>query len=318
MHYLVTGGLGYLGGRLIEHLLEKGNSVSVTTRGDTEKYPVLNNKVTVYQVMTGEVGGWADSLDGVDFLFHLAAPDAESAGQDPVSAMAAGSEMAWNLLSEISRINTRIPVINLSTFHVYGPKARGVISESTPPDPQHPYSISQFFSETAARYFAGRNNLQIVNVRLSNAFGRPLYYEMANWSLVFNELCRQGATSSRLCLNTVGYQKRNFITMEDAVRALWFLADHVNDWPEDHVLNLGSTMHRSIREVAELVAQRCKALWGKTVKIVVPEGSTSVQPPEFSFDVSRLENMGFFWKNQFVREIDDTLVACREWSEPNG
>ncbi len=315
MHYLVTGGLGYLGGRLIEHLLEKGNSVSVTTRGDTEKYPVLNNKVTVYQVMTGEVGDWADSLDGVDFVFHLAAPDAESTGRGPVLALNAGSTMTWHLFVEISRINTRIPVINLSTFHVYGPKARGVVSELTPPDPQHPYSISQFFSETVARCFAGRNKLQIANVRLSNAFGRPLYYEMAKWSLVFNDLCRQAAISNRLCLNSAGFQKRNFITMEDAVRALCFLADHVNDWPEDHVINLGSTLQWSILEVADLVAERCKALWDKTVEIVVPEDPISVRPAEFSFDVSRLKHMGFSWKNQFVREIDDTLVACREWSE---
>ena len=315
MHYLVTGGLGYLGGRLIEHLLEKGHSVRVTTRGDTGKFPDLNKKIAIQQVNKDVAGNWADALDGIDFVFHLAAPDAESAGRDPVEAINAGSTMTWQLFEGISRMNARIPVINLSTFHVYGLKAQGVISESTPPDPQHPYSISQFFSETVARYFVGGNNLHILNVRLSNAFGRPLYYEMAKWSLVFNDLCRQAAISNRLCLNTTGHQRRNFITMEDAVRALWFLTEHVNGWPEDHVVNLGSTLHWSIREVAELVAERCKALWDKTVEIVVPEDSTLVQPAEFSFDVSRLEQMGFACKNQYALEIDDTLVACREWSE---
>ena len=315
MHYLITGGLGYLGGRLIEYLLEKGHSVSVTTRGDTGNYPDLNKKVEIQQVNTSLEGNWSDALDGVDFIFHLAAPDAEFANRDPVSAINAGSTMTWQLLEGISRVNKRIPVINLSTFHVYGPKAQGVVSESIPPDPQHPYSISQFFSETVARYFVGRNDLQILNVRLSNAFGRPLYYEMAKWSLVFNDLCRQAAISNRLCLNTAGHQRRSFITMEDAIRALCFLADQVNDWPEDHVVNLGSTLHWSIREVAELVAERCKVLWDKTVEIVVPEDPTSVQPPAFSFDVSRLKQMGFAWKNQYAREIDDTLIACREWSK---
>ena len=315
MHYLITGGLGYLGGRLIEHLLEKGHSVSVTTRRDTGSHPDLNKKLVIHQINISAEEDWVDALDGVDFVFHLAAPDAESAGEDPVSGINAGSTMTWKLLEEISRINTRIPVINLSTFHVYGPKAQGVVSESTPPDPQHPYSISHFFSETVARYFADRNNLQILNVRLSNAFGSPLYYEMAKWSLVFNDLCRQAAISNRICLNTAGNQKRNFITMDDAVRALYFLADHVNDWPEDHVVNLGSTLQWSIRDVADLVAERCEALWGKTVEIDVPDDSTFVQPVEFSFDVSRLEQMEFVWENQFAKEIDDTLVLCSEWGD---
>lgn len=315
MHCLITGGLGYLGGRLIQYLLEKGYSVRVTTRGDTGKYPDLDQKITIYRVNPDIKDTWVEAIDGIDFVFHLAAPDAESAGQDPVSAMGAGSKVTWSLMESISLINPRIPIINLSTFHVYGPKAEGIISESTPPKPLHPYAISHFFSETVANFFASQNGVPMVNVRLSNAFGMPFYFDMANWSLVFNDLCMQAATSDRLCLKTAGHQKRNFITLEDTVRALYFLTDHIDDWPEDHIINLGSTFYWSIREVAGLVAERCKALWGKTVEIVVPEDSTLVQPAEFRFDVSRLENMGFSWKNQFVREIDDTLVACREWSE---
>ena len=152
-------------------------------------------------------------------------------------------------------------------------------------------------------------------MRLSNVFGTPMAFDSAKWSLVFNDLCMQAATSHQLCLKSVGYQKRNFITLEDAVHALTFLADRYNEWPEDHIMHVGSNIYWSIRDVAEHIADRCKVLWGKRLKIIIPEDKGDPTPKDFKFDVSRLENAGFIWQNQVEREIDCTLIACKKWGE---
>ena len=315
MLYLVTGGLGYLGGRLLEYLVCEGHNVKVTTRRPPESWPGWAGKYNPYQIDINSNSNWRKALEDIDFVFHLAAPDAESAALDPISALRAGGEMTWTLLDAVSDAKKKIPVINVSTFHIYGPHPEGLITESSPLRPVHPYAISHLFSEIVTQSFWERRGLSILNVRLSNAFGRPIAIDAAKWSLVFNDLCMQAATSDRLRLKSSGLQKRNFITLGDTVRAIAFLSFNYKDWPDDHIMHVGSAVHWSIRDVAEHIAERSNFLWGKRLEITFPEIGENQIPKDFTFDVSRLERTGFVWENKFEQEIDNTLIACRKWEK---
>lgn len=313
MFYLVTGGLGYLGGRLSEHLVSEGHRVRVTTRRSTESCPDWARKYNPYQIDINNNGNWRKALEDIDFVFHLAAPDAESAASDPISALRAGGEVTWALLDAVTDAKKRIPVINVSTFHIYGSHPEGLITESSPLRPVHPYAISHLFSEIVTQSFCDQRGISILNVRLSNAFGRPVSVDAAKWSLVFNDLCMQAATSDRLRLKSSGLQKRNFITLSDTVRALTFLSSNYEDWPNDHIIHLGSNMHWSILDVADRVAERSEFLWRKHPEVTCPQREEKRIPKDFTFDISRLQRAGFAWENDFEREIDETLLVCKEW-----
>jgi UDP-glucose 4-epimerase len=312
--YLVTGGLGYLGSRLVEHLLREGNRTRITTRRPVETCPDWTENWDICQVNTFDKRAWMKALKDVDFVFHMAAPDAELSGYDPKSALRAGGEMTWSLIDAISDSAKRAPVINVSTFHIYGPYTDGLITESTPPRPVHPYAVGHLFSEIVLQSLCRQKGIHALNVRLSNAFGRPIAFDTAKWSLVFNDLCMQAVTSNRLCLKSAGHQKRNFITLEDAVRGLSFLSERHEDWPEDHTIQLGSSLYLSIREVAERIAGRYEMLWGKRPEITFPENGISRDKKDFVFDVSRMQKAGFVWLNSIDKEIDDTLKLCMNWS----
>lgn len=299
-----------MGGRLAQHLFQEGHEVRITTRHLPSSCPEWSKKWDICQVSSSDESSWARALQDIDFVYHLASPDAKAAALDPCSTLKANIEMIWTLLEAVNKLKHNIPVVNISTFHVYGSRARGVIKESICPQPVHPYAIGHFYSEIIAQRFYELKKNQILNIRLSNGFGAPVALDSANWSLIFNDLCMQAATSSQLRLNSSGRQKRNFITLEDMSRALLFVATHIENWPDDRTLHIGGKNHWSMKEVAEKVAERSEKILSVKPKIITPQNNSEKENQFVIFDVSRLEKMGFFWRDRFDFEIDNTLKLC--------
>lgn len=64
---VVSGGTGYVGGALVRHLVERGDRVTVLTRGKSAEGNPRHVSWDPYAV-----GDWASALDGVDAVVHLA------------------------------------------------------------------------------------------------------------------------------------------------------------------------------------------------------------------------------------------------------
>jgi UDP-glucose 4-epimerase len=311
MRFLLLGGIGYLGGRLAQFLKFRGHAVDVTSRRPVAAIPDWVRADRALQLDLADSEALVRAVEGVDVVFDLAAPDAESSGKDPAQALRFAAETTWRICDAICRQSNKPRLVYLSTFHVYGRGVSGTISEATPALAAHPYSLSKRVAEEVVQWFRRERNLLALNVRLSNAFGAPAGPEITQWSLVFNDLCRQASTQGKLTLKSTGLQKRNFITIGDAVRALEFLALRANLWPHDGVLNLGSDLHLSIREVAEIVAERSEKATGRKPEIEIPENAPAESVMDFTFSCERLASLGFHWKNEVEAEVDTTLSAIR-------
>lgn len=72
MKSLVTGGTGYLGGRLIEALLERGESVRVLRRRSSD-VSRLSGAVELFEGDVADPPSLARAIDGCDRVFHTAA-----------------------------------------------------------------------------------------------------------------------------------------------------------------------------------------------------------------------------------------------------
>ncbi len=305
MNFLLIGGIGYVGGRLASYLKSRGHRVSISTRRSPEDVPawVIADEI----IWDANGADFAHALETVDVVLHLAAPDASAAARNPAEALRAGGEWTWQLLEKLLERKSTSPLLYLSTFHVYGRNVAGEIRETTLPIPSHPYAIGKYLAECIVQFFRGQKGIRALCVRLSNVFGTAAAHGIPCNSLVFNDLCRQAIINKRLTLHTTGDQKRNFITMEDTVRALEFLALRNEEWPVDGVIHMGSKLHLSIREVAEIVAERTNALFGYSPEIITPEAHECHPAVEFTYSIERLEGMGFVWNNRVEKEVDDTL-----------
>lgn len=64
---VVSGGTGYIGSALVEHLVARGDSVTVLTRGEARDGNPSRVRWEPYRL-----GTWASALDGADAVVHLA------------------------------------------------------------------------------------------------------------------------------------------------------------------------------------------------------------------------------------------------------
>ena len=313
MKWLLLGGTGYIGSRLAAHLKSQGHGVRVTTRRSRSEVPRWVAADEVLSVNLRAKAELAPAFDGIDAVVDLAAPDEVVAAQQPLAALEAGAEQTWIVLETLTErgAGARPLFVYMSTFHVYGPNVQGNVDETTTPAPVHPYALGRYLGETVVQSFRTRKLANAICLRLSNAFGAPVSADVPRWSLVFNDLCRQAISQQKLTLKTTGLQKRNFITLEDTVRAIEFIAGQPGAWPEDGVLHVGSSAHWSIQDVAKMVSSRCHRLLGYAPPIESPRTAEANPSVDFHFSVERLEAMGFQWRNPVDHEIDTTLRVCR-------
>lgn len=168
----VTGGTGFIGKRLVERLLERGDTVRMLTRSPalSEKSPLL--EVHRCDLVTASAGELAAILDGVEVFYHCA-------GQlTNTQAMRALHVDATRKLAEAA--SGRIKHwVQLSSVGVYGPVHQGVIDEDAVIAPLGEYEITKAESDNIVVAAASRGEFSYSVLRPSNVFGA----RMSNQSL---------------------------------------------------------------------------------------------------------------------------------------
>jgi UDP-glucose 4-epimerase len=307
---VLLGGLGYVGGRVAQYLRTQGHHVRVTTRRARQSVPEWAAADQVVQADLVDGGQLRAALAGRDVVVHLAAPDEIESAADPRGALRAGGELTWNVLAALADITPPPAYLYLSTFHVYGANGCGAVDEATVPQPIHPYALGRYLGELVTQLFRRQHGVRGLCVRMSNSLGAAISADVPRWSLVGNDLCRQAVTSRRLVLKTAGTQRRNFLTLHDAARAIEFLARHPERWPDDGIIHLGSALNLSIRELAERIAAEVTTAMRFSPPITAAAEAAPGTGQALRFNIDRLAGMGFTWTNRLEDEIRATLRLC--------
>lgn len=289
---LVTGAIGYIGGRLVTALADQGRSVV----GGSRRQPALprqwpSNARLCRLDLADDIDHTARCLDGVDCIVHLAAANEIDSGRDPDQAIIDTGLGARRLLE--AAIVAQVPrMVFLSTIHVYGAPLMGRLDEDRVAWPSHPYSIAHRLGEdfVLAAHQAGR--IEGVVARLSNGIGAPAWAEVDRWSLIGNDLALQAARTGRLVLKTPGTQWRDFITLPDVIQGLTTLIDAAPGDLGNGLFNLGGNLRLRIVDVAYRVAEAARIVLGQELPVIRPEGGDD-SPPTFDFPTTKIERLGF-------------------------
>jgi nucleoside-diphosphate-sugar epimerase len=175
MHVLVTGGAGFIGSHLAEHLLEQGHHVSVLDNfatGRRSNIAALGGEV---ELIEGDIQSYErvnKAVAGCEVVFHLAAlPSVPRSVQDPLTSNATNVIGTLNVLLAARDHGVR-RVVYASSSSVYG-SSSGITpkQENKPTIPISPYATAKLAGEGYARSFHGVYGLETVALRYFNVFG---------------------------------------------------------------------------------------------------------------------------------------------------
>ena len=238
MRLLITGGFGYLGGRFAQFLAtQAGYEIILGSRQQTEP-PAWLPQARVVQTPWSSLSALEHICTGVDAVVHMAGMNAQDCAADPARAVEVNALATARILQAAIRRGMK-RFIYLSTAHVYGSPLRGVISEKTCPVSLHPYATSHRAGEDVVRAAHQRGDIEGIVIRLSNAYGAPVHPNATCWMLLVNDLCLQAVTTGHLVLRSAGLQRRDFVTITDADRAIAHLIYLPAQDIGDGIFNIG-------------------------------------------------------------------------------
>ena len=311
MRILITGGHGFIGGRLGKYLSEQGFEVTLSSRKNLNPPEWLHTAKTVMTVWESE-SALQKICSDVDIVIHTAGMNAKDCLENPKLALKFNGLATARLVN--AAINSRIKLfIYLSTAHVYSSRLSGLIDENTPTINNHPYAISHLAGEKAVINLSNTDSMRSIVFRVSNAFGHPTHPEADCWSLLVNNLCKQVVVSKELQLNSSGKDMRNFIAMTDLCRVINFFISHSTDADLPKIINLGSDKSNSVYEMAQLVQSECSKVLGFTPEIKNHDQLVNQKYQKLEFKSLHRSLFGKFQVNNQNEEIDKLLDKCKLW-----
>ena len=258
MHYLITGGAGFIGSHLAERLLQDGHTV--TSIDDLSTGAIHNIEhlkgVTGFRYVINSIFDrplLAELIDDCDAVFHLAAAvGVKLIVESPVRTIATnvkGTEAVLELASKKKK-----PVLLASTSEVYGKTSKLPFSEADDLvlgptcKGRWSYACSKALDEFLALAHWREKQLPVVIARLFNTVGPR---QTGRYGMVLPTFVRQALRGQPITVYGDGSQSRSFTHVSDAVQALIQLMQHPGAVGE--VFNIGSEEEITIAALARLV-----------------------------------------------------------------
>ncbi|MEU7092929.1 NAD-dependent epimerase/dehydratase family protein [Kitasatospora aureofaciens] len=252
MRIAVTGGCGFIGSHVVDHLIAAGHEVlSVDT---TDKY--LNPDAEHARIDILDVPALTSALAGSEVVYHLAAmADVEQVSADPVGAVRANIDGTEAVL-EAARRGGLSRTVLASTVWVYGAALTDgqlggeeeELDEHVPIELEHSghlYVATKLAAEMLVHSYRELYEQHFTILRFGIPYGPRMRDELVVARFV------QAALAGRpITIAGDGRQSRNFVYVEDLadahVRALSPAA-------EDRTFALEGSTAVSVRDIAETV-----------------------------------------------------------------
>ena len=247
---IVTGGAGFIGSHLVDKLIEQGVEVTVLDNLSTGKKQNINPKAEFIDcdIFKDTYGDLIFLLNGADTVFHLAA---KTTVQESIEKPSLYNNInvvgTLNLLEAAAAMKVKRFIFS-SSSSVYG-NAKVPTSEDHPLNPISPYALNKLIGEQYCKLYSDIYNLDTVCLRYFNVYGDRMNNE--GYKLVFPIFKEQILDNKPLTINNDGEQRRDFIHVDDIVRANILVAKHKNNFNGD-IYNVGNGKSYSINEIADM------------------------------------------------------------------
>jgi UDP-glucose 4-epimerase len=308
MRVLITGGFGFIGGRIARHFQAAGHGVVLGSR-EAKMPPEWLPDSKVAQIVWSNSDALEQVCSGVNLIVHAAGMNAQDCRADPVAALEVNGVATARLVAAAAKARVN-RLLYLSTAHVYASPLAGTFTEAACPNNLDPYASSHLAGENVVLNASQQKDLEGVVLRISNAFGPPAHKEVDCWTLLVNDLCRQAVETGKMTLRSGGGQRRDFVSMTKLCHIADHLATRDIDVSMRNIFNVGAGASRTVIEMAQCIQQRCKVVLGFEPELIRPIPLSDEARVNLVYQSEALEALGVSVKTNDNNEIDDLLAFC--------
>lgn len=226
---LVTGGSGFIGSHLCEHLQRDGFSVVVPSHQELD--------VCIKS-------GWAKYRNqGIGHVVHLAGKVFVPASWEcPETFFSTNYIGTLNALEFCRR--TGAGMTYLSSY-VYGVPKRNPIKESDAVRPNNPYACAKYLGEELCRYYCELFSMNVTVLRPFNVYGQG----QAEHFLIPHIIRQAAGTEAEITLQDLA-PKRDYVYINDVCRAI---ESSIMNTRSFHMFNVGFGKSYSVEEVVNTI-----------------------------------------------------------------
>jgi len=295
---VVSGGAGFLGSHLCDHLLEKGHRVicldnldtgslqNIEHLGNSDEFLFSNHDVTEPYFIE----------ERVDYIFHLASPASPiDYLRLPLHTLKVGSYGTHNMLGLAKFKRARFLIA--STSEVYGdpqvhPQPETYWGHVNPIGPRGVYDEAKRYAEALVMAYHRQQGVDTCIARIFNTYGPRMRPHDGRAIPTF---IRQALENKPLTVFGDGSQTRSFCYVSDLIRGLYALATSDEHLP----VNIGNPREMTLLELAEAVI-RATGSKSEIVFEALPVDDPQVRQP----DITRAQQV-LGWEPEV--ELDEGL-----------
>ncbi len=273
MRILVTGGAGFIGSALANHLVRLGHRVRVLDDLSAGDPSVLDASVSFTRGDVRDIPKLWTLLRDVQCVFHLAARVSVSESiLYPVEYNEVNVGGTVSLMTAARDAGVR-RVVLASSGTVYGEQEEQPVKETAVVRPPNPYAVTKIASEYYLSALGALYDIEVLMLRIFNAYG-PGQAVPPSHPPVITHFVSQALSGTTPIIFGSSKQTRDFIYITDVVDALTTAGLTKNT--DRLIINIGTGQEMSIRDLLK----RIETLLGRKV--------LSLHNPTQSGGVSRL------------------------------
>jgi dTDP-glucose 4,6-dehydratase len=276
---LVTGGAGFLGSHLCDHLLAKGHRVICVDNLDTGSLKNIEHiRVPEFSFRQLDITSHYAVDEPVDFVYHMASPASPiDYARLPLHTLRVGAYGTHNTLGLAKAKRARF--LQASTSEVYGdplvhPQPETYWGNVNPIGPRGVYDEAKRYAEALTMAYLRQQGVDTCIVRIFNTFGPRMRPHDGRAIPTF---LRQALTDKPLTVFGDGGQTRSFCFVDDLIRGLVSLAESDVHDP----VNIGNPDEMTLLDMAKLVVELTESR-SEIVFEALPEDDPQVRQPDIT------------------------------------